>query len=263
MRAWAVACAAIAALTACPAPPRPVLRTPSPHAGAGAGREERPAAAGVVHLVGQGDTLYRIAKAYGMEPSELMAANGITDPHALPVGTELRVPGARRAVDVPPAPGAETAARATSTRPVAGRDELPARGPSPQGAATTSGARPPALAWPLRGVLYGRFGVRGGARHDGIDIAAPEGTPVLAAAHGKAIYVGEQPGYGMVVILRHGDGLVTVYAHNSAVLVREGARVERGQAVARVGQTGRTSGPHLHFEVREGTRPRNPLLYLQ
>jgi murein DD-endopeptidase MepM/ murein hydrolase activator NlpD len=112
-------------------------------------------------------------------------------------------------------------------------------------------------------VLYGRFGVRGGARHDGIDIAAPEGTPVLAAAHGKAIYVGEQPGYGMVVILRHGDGLVTVYAHNSAVLVREGARVERGQAIARVGQTGRTSGPHLHFEVREGTRPRNPLLYLQ
>jgi len=64
------------------------------------------------------------------------------------------------------------------------------------------------------------------------------------------------------VILRHDDGLVTVYAHASAVLVREGARVRRGQPVARVGQTGRTTGPHLHFEVREGTRPRNPLLYL-
>jgi murein DD-endopeptidase MepM/ murein hydrolase activator NlpD len=105
--------------------------------------------------------------------------------------------------------------------------------------------------------------VRGGARHDGIDIAAPEGTPISAAGDGTAIYVGEQSGYGQVVILRHDDGLVTVYAHASAVLVREGARVTRGQVVAKVGQTGRTTGPHLHFEVREGTTPKNPLQYLQ
>jgi murein DD-endopeptidase MepM/ murein hydrolase activator NlpD len=104
--------------------------------------------------------------------------------------------------------------------------------------------------------------VRAGQRHDGIDIAAPEGAPVTAAAAGTVVYAGEQPGYGAVVILKHEGGLATVYAHNSRVLVREGVRVEAGEAIARVGQTGRTTGPHLHFEVREGTRPRNPLLYL-
>jgi murein DD-endopeptidase MepM/ murein hydrolase activator NlpD len=85
---------------------------------------------------------------------------------------------------------------------------------------------------------------------------------VVAAADGTVLYAGEQPGYGAIVILEHEGGLVTLYAHNSRVLVREGARVRRGEAIARVGQTGRTTGPHLHFEVREGTRPRNPLLFL-
>jgi murein DD-endopeptidase MepM/ murein hydrolase activator NlpD len=104
--------------------------------------------------------------------------------------------------------------------------------------------------------------VRAGKRHDGIDIAAPEGTPVLAAAAGSVIYAGEQAGYGAIVILKHEGGLVTLYAHNARLLVNEGDRVRRGEAIARVGQTGKTTGPHLHFEVREGTRPRNPLLFL-
>jgi murein DD-endopeptidase MepM/ murein hydrolase activator NlpD len=118
------------------------------------------------------------------------------------------------------------------------------------------------LAWPLQGVLYGRYGVRAGRRHDGIDIAAPEGTTVAAAADGTVIYAGEQAGYGALVILRHEGGLVTLYAHNSKVLVADGDAVRRGQPIARVGQSGRTSGPHLHFEVRDGTRPKNPLLFL-
>jgi murein DD-endopeptidase MepM/ murein hydrolase activator NlpD len=118
------------------------------------------------------------------------------------------------------------------------------------------------LAWPLQGVLYGRYGVRAGRRHDGIDIAAPEGTPVLAAGAGTVIYAGEQAGYGALVILKHEGGLVTLYAHNSRLLVGEGDRVRRGQPIARVGESGRTSGPHLHFEVRDGTRPKNPLLFL-
>jgi murein DD-endopeptidase MepM/ murein hydrolase activator NlpD len=111
-------------------------------------------------------------------------------------------------------------------------------------------------------VLYGRYGVRAGQRHDGIDIAAPEGTPVGAAADGEVIFAGQQAGYGGVVILRHEGDLVTLYAHNARLLVKEGQRVRRGQRIATVGQTGRTTGPHLHFEVRAGTRPRNPLLYL-
>jgi lipoprotein NlpD len=256
----ALAALAAAALCACPAPsPRTARPAPVPLSTRGA-EGELPAkdTAGVVHVVRRGQTLYRIARAYGVDPAELMAANGISDPRTLAVGQELVVPGATEALDVddpalprkptpgeaPPAPEARPAPAAAEARP-----------PAPE-------ARPPPLAWPLRGVLYGRFGIRGGTRHDGIDIAAPEGSPVLAAADGVVIYVGEQSGYGTVVILRHDRGLVTVYAHNSAVLVREGDRVARGQPVAKVGQTGRTTGPHLHFEVREGTRPRDPLLFL-
>jgi murein DD-endopeptidase MepM/ murein hydrolase activator NlpD len=111
-------------------------------------------------------------------------------------------------------------------------------------------------------VLYGRYGVRAGQRHDGIDIAAPEGAPVRAAADGTVIFAGDQPGYGALVIMKHANDLVTLYAHNSRVLVKDGQRVSRGDPIARVGQTGRTTGPHLHFEVRQGTRPRNPLLFL-
>ena len=112
-------------------------------------------------------------------------------------------------------------------------------------------------------MLYGRYGVREGRRHDGIDLAAPEGTPVAAAAAGTVIYAGEQAGYGALVILRHEGGLVTVYAHNSRLLVKEGDRVARGEPIARVGETGRTTGPHLHFEVRVGTQPRDPLGFLR
>jgi murein DD-endopeptidase MepM/ murein hydrolase activator NlpD len=115
----------------------------------------------------------------------------------------------------------------------------------------------------VRGLLYSRFGTRQGQRHDGIDLAAPEGAPVAAAADGTVVYAGEQAGYGQVVILRHAGGLLTLYAHNARVVVPEGSRVKAGETIARVGQSGKTTGPHLHFEVREGTRPRDPLLYLK
>jgi murein DD-endopeptidase MepM/ murein hydrolase activator NlpD len=118
------------------------------------------------------------------------------------------------------------------------------------------------LQWPIKGVLYRGFGVKQGQRHDGIDLSAPEGALVRAAAGGEVIYTGNQSGYGTIVILRHSGSLITLYAHNSAVLVKDGDRVEAGAPIAKVGMSGRTSGPHLHFEVREGTRPRNPLPYL-
>ncbi len=202
---------------------------------------------GVVHVVKRGETLYRIAGAYGVSQRDLLLVNGLRSARALEAGTELFVPGATRIVVVPPAvPGA----------PPEPEVEDP---PRPERTAQAGKV----LRWPLRGVLYSRFGPRQGARHDGIDIAAPEGTPVLAAADGTVLFTGQQSGYGTIVILRHPGDLLTLYAHASAVLVREGDRVRAGQPVARVGQTGRTTGPHLHFEVREGTRPRDPLQYLQ
>jgi len=244
-----LAAAALVALSACPAPHR-VAQPSAPAAEV----EEGTDTAGVVHVVRRGQTLYRIARTYGVDPGDLMRTNGIADPRTLEVGQELFVPGATRVLEVPDTPGAPLPA---STEPPAPR---PAR--AEVGHDEAPGSARAVLAWPLRGVLYGRFGARGGAHHDGIDIAAPEGSPVQAAADGTVIFVGKQSGYGNVVILRHEHGLVTVYAHNSAALVREGEHVTRGQQVARVGQTGRTTGPHLHFEVRDGVRPKNPLLYL-
>jgi murein DD-endopeptidase MepM/ murein hydrolase activator NlpD len=234
-------------------------------------QHDEPALAGVVHVVARGETVYRIARAYGIDPADLMETNGIADPRTVAVGTELFVPGASRAVEIPPAPAPEpgepdtstsrsgSASRSTGTTPP--QTGATAGSPATRGAPGADAGDAP-LAWPLRGVLYGRYGVRAGKRHDGVDIAAPEGTTVGAAAAGTVIYAGEQAGYGHIVILKHDGGLVTLYAHASRLLVEEGARVRRGEPIAKVGQTGRTSGPHLHFEVREGTRPRNPLLFL-
>jgi len=118
------------------------------------------------------------------------------------------------------------------------------------------------LLWPVDGHVTSRFGPRGGSFHDGLDIASPLGTPILAAASGEVIYNGTLRGYGNIVILRHREGYVTVYAHTQKNLVQEGERVRRGQAIARIGQTGRASGPHLHFEVRKDNLARDPLRYL-
>jgi lipoprotein NlpD len=213
---------------------------------------------GVFHRVLPGETLYRIGRAYGVEAEALQRENAIHDPAQLEVGSLLFIPGADHAVDVPP-PDA----------PLARIEQRPQRRASPaQIPRAGVGALDPAahgepLAWPLRGVLISGFGTRDRDQHEGLDLAAPEGTPVLAAAGGEVLFAGEQRGYGNLVLLGHDRGLVTVYAHNSANLVATGDRVERGQAIARVGRTGKATGPHLHFEVRVGARPRDPLGFLR
>jgi murein DD-endopeptidase MepM/ murein hydrolase activator NlpD len=94
-------------------------------------------------------------------------------------------------------------------------------------------------------------------------MAAPIGTPVYAAAAGVVIYAGDQVrGYGNMVVVRHNDGMVTVYAHNSVLLAHSGDVVGVGQEIARVGETGRSTGPHLHFEVRRDGNPQDPMKFL-
>lgn len=115
------------------------------------------------------------------------------------------------------------------------------------------------LQWPLRGVLYARFGRKGKSPHDGIDLAAPAGTPVRTAGEGAVLFAGPQQGYGLLVIIEHVHGLVTVYAHNRDLRVRTGQRIREGQVIATVGESGKTSGPHLHFEVRQDGAPIDPL----
>jgi len=123
--------------------------------------------------------------------------------------------------------------------------------------------------WPCAGEIsspYGwrdsPFGGRSESFHDGIDIANDVGTEVVAAADGKVIFAGWQPVYGRTVMIDHGYGLVTKYAHNSALLVEEGDRVTKGQVIARMGSTGRSTGPHLHFTIFKWDETIDPLIYL-
>lgn len=120
----------------------------------------------------------------------------------------------------------------------------------------------PRLDWPISGRVTSDYGRRGRRHHDGIDIGAPRGTAVRAAADGRVAYVGSVRGYGSMIILDHGDGFVTVYAHNARQHVRAGAVVRRGDVIATVGRTGRTTGPNLHFEVRRHDVAYDPLGFL-
>ena len=116
------------------------------------------------------------------------------------------------------------------------------------------------FAWPLEaGIVSSEFGQRWGKLHAGIDIAADTGEPVHAAARGLVIYAGDRlQGYGHVVIIRHDDSLTTLYSHNSRLEVKQGNTVNQGTVIAKVGSTGHSTGPHLHFEIRVGERPVNP-----
>ncbi len=206
---------------------------------------------GVYHPVKKGQTLYSIAKAYGVSVAELQRANGLWDPASMDEGMFLWIPRADRLVYVAP-----------TVEGTPGVSKSPPRKSKPK--KKTASARKKLL-WPVKGgVLTSRFGTRNGRNHHGIDIGARRGTPIRAAHGGTVEFSGWGPtGYGLMIIIKHPGHLTTVYAHNSRNLVKKGHRVKRGQMIARVGKTGRASGPHVHFEVRNDTHPKNPLLYLK
>ncbi|MBQ3626424.1 MAG: peptidoglycan DD-metalloendopeptidase family protein [Synergistaceae bacterium] len=125
------------------------------------------------------------------------------------------------------------------------------------------------LDWPVRGQVTSKFGNRvhpmfkTKSNHSGIDIAAPSGTPVKAAASGEVLYVGWMRGYGQVIILDHGRNITTVYAHLSSTRVSDGQVIRAGSVIGGVGKTGNATGYHLHFEVRVNGKIQNPLSYLK
>jgi murein DD-endopeptidase MepM/ murein hydrolase activator NlpD len=116
--------------------------------------------------------------------------------------------------------------------------------------------------WPVQGEVSSDFGNRSGRPHDGLDIRAEKGTTVIASASGEVAYAGSLHGYGNLVLIRHSNGYFTAYAHNDKNLVKEGKTVEQGEKIAEVGGTGDATGHHLHFEIREGSTPLDPLLFL-
>jgi murein DD-endopeptidase MepM/ murein hydrolase activator NlpD len=123
-----------------------------------------------------------------------------------------------------------------------------------------SGVSSSGLVWPVNGVVTSGFGMRWGRMHEGIDIAAPCGTTIRAAAAGTVIYAGWMDGYGNITVIDHGNGLATAYAHQSAIYA--GGGVSQGQAIGAVGSTGHSTGCHLHFEVRVNGSPVDPMGYL-
>ena len=116
----------------------------------------------------------------------------------------------------------------------------------------------------MRGRIIADFGTKpSGERNDGINLAVPEGTSVKAAEAGTVIYAGnELAGYGNLVLVRHADGWVSAYAHNSKITVKRGDTVQRGQTIAQAGMTGSVTSPQVHFELRKGAKPVNPMDYL-
>ena len=208
----------------------------------------------IYHQVRAGDTLSELAVRYGVSTMEIARYNAIPDPDKLYVGQMLRIPhGEPKQVAMAPKPVSPPPSRSTSRRWREDRESLP----EPRRESGSS-----LFMWPVDGQLTSNFGPRNGSFHDGIDIAAPLGTRVLAAADGKVIFSDVLRGYGNVVIVRHDGGYLTVYAHHRTNLVKEGQSVRQGEVLAEVGQTGRATGPSLHFEVRKDNLARNPLRYL-
>lgn len=263
-------CALVPGTRAMAAPPR---SEPPPSMALGELREPHAEPELVIfrHKVAPGETMYRIARTYGLSVEELSEANGIKDPRELAVGQELIIPGYEPPVPVAsesnPAPAQDREGQG-SKPPTPGKSakppvaSAPSRSPAkpvpPRPVPETKGM----LDWPLRGVLYARFGKKGREPHDGIDLAVPAGTPVKTAQEGEVLYAGEQRGYGLIVIIQHSESLISLYAHNRDLRVKTGQKVRRAQVIATVGESGKTSGPQLHFEVRVDGKPVDPLDYL-
>ncbi len=180
---------------------------------------------GILYNIGPGESFTQIVRKFELDIEKVKEANDISDPDKLKAGDRIILPGAK------PEFGYQDRLNQLLIRPVEGRVSSP-------------------------------FGPRWGRHHDGKDYAVPVGTPVKAAAGGTVVHVGRSGGYGNTVIIEHQRGMQTLYAHLNSYNVRQGQYVNRGQVIAYSGNTGRSTGPHLHFEVRVNGRPVNPVNYL-
>ena len=203
-----------------------------------------------------GDTLVKIAQRYGMSLSELLSLNPGLETARLVVGSQVHVaqssPGRNRLL--------------LGLKPVGSGGlswpEMPRFGEEERPGTFQKGSV--AWVWPAQGVFTSGYGWRWGRMHKGIDVANNVGTPIVAAAAGRITYAGwHDGGYGYLVEITHEDGSTSIYAHNSRILVREGDDVALGQTISEMGSTGRSTGPHLHFEIRPaGSGAVNPLQFL-
>jgi murein DD-endopeptidase MepM/ murein hydrolase activator NlpD len=228
-----------------------------------------------VHYVNRGDTLMSIARHNHISLTELARANGLSRDAKLKLGMKITVPGKTAAAPAQPAavaaaPAVAPAAHVAAAAPVQ-KANLAVATTTPEAAvvkpavkaAEATGALP-TFRWPVRGRVIAAYGAKtNGKSNDGINVAVPEGTPVKAAEDGVVAYAGnELKGYGNLILVRHANGYVTAYAHASELLVKRGDSIKRGQVIAKSGQSGEVGSPQLHFEIRKGSTPVDPLRFL-
>jgi murein DD-endopeptidase MepM/ murein hydrolase activator NlpD len=201
-----------------------------------------PPADGVYVKVRAGESLSHLATRYGLKASAIQEANGIANPRSLREGQTLFLPGA------------EPQAVSREARRERGDFKQASRGLI----GDLGRAVGKKFIWPTAGKVSSYFGERDGRQHHGVDIPRPKGSPIHAAKAGTVIAAGWNGDYGKCVDISHGNGVVTRYAHCSKITVKTGDTVSKGELIGLVGETGRASGPHLHYEVRIGGRPVNP-----
>lgn len=238
------------------------------------------------YTVQSGDTLHAIAQRNGVTAAALKQANGMSD-GTIRVGQSLVIPASAAAaatqvaaVAKPVQAAVDTTVKTASTPPAAAKQVpdgsvKPYTPPQASNKVIEEAEQDVAMApsatgisqmrWPVRGKVLTSFGQRdGGVVNDGIDIMVPEGTAVKAAENGVVIYAGDGlKEFGQTVLVRHENGLVTVYGHNSKINVARGQKVRRGEEIARSGMSGNAKSPKLHFEVRKNSTPVNPSKYLE
>jgi murein DD-endopeptidase MepM/ murein hydrolase activator NlpD len=237
-------------------PPPPAVTWSSPMLAAGSpGSRERS------HVIRSGETLSEIAAAYGVSVDSLRRENRLPPTGHPIVGETLRIPTVA---------GREAIAKAQQSNPIVEAPLWLAPQSHPEHPLQTLPAKRHRFFWPVIGQLTSPFGERGHAMggggaqfHAGLDISVPTGTPVLAAQEGTVAFAGYNGAYGKVIKLDHANGFSTLYAHNSRLLVYVGQTIEAGQVICLSGSTGRSTGPHLHFEVHKDGWPVDPLPYLE
>lgn len=199
---------------------------------------------GVYHKIKRGQTLWRVAKTYGVDLELLAKVNNLEDATEIKTGGLVFIPNAEKVLDVEIYKPADSHVRKVSIPPSVNRGEIE-------------------LIWPASGKITSHYGSRNGKKHDGVDISVPKGTPIKAAASGVVLFSGRSfNDYGKMIVIKHNSDFSTVYAHNSENIVEEGNDVKKGQVIGRVGNSGNASGYHLHFEVRKEEKPINPLFFL-
>ncbi len=230
------------------------------------------------HNVKPGETGIAISRAYGVDWLKVVELNRLEEPYILRDGQKLLLPSKAEVaamtmeerasafeldIDDLITGGEPAATEAAASRP--SPSATPQR-PLPPGQPVVENTAPAPgqFSWPANGAILSRFGPKAGGRYnDGINIRAATGDPIRAAAAGTVAYAGNDiPGFGGLILVKHGGNWVTAYAHADALLVQRGQAVKRGDVIARAGQTGSVEEPQVHFEIRQGRKPVDPLKYL-